>query len=664
MPGHADSSQTGIALSAAAPLDSLFPQRVEGVESLSGLFTLEVECRSSDSAIELGDALGKHVSLTLQAGAVARPFDGMCARIRQRPAEEGFAIYVIELRPWLWWLTLSSDYRIFQTKSVPEIVEAVFAEAADADYELRLSGTYAAREYCVQYGETDFAFVSRLLEEEGIHYFFTHAAGAHTLVLADSADAFPDCPGSASIAFMPPATGGRELQAIRSGELGLQAASSAWRTQDYAFVTPATSLLATAEAGQPPRTLSDWPGGYATKAAGEALAKKRVEALGARTRCLSGSSDSRALVPGHVFALTGHERADANVAWVVEQVRHQASHLGYTNDFSALPASVTLRPERSTPRPRIHGSQTAVVVGKSGEEIWTDEYGRVKVQFHWDRAGKNDENSSCWVRVAQAWAGKGWGAQFIPRIGQEVVVSFLDGDPDRPLVTGCVYNGANPLPYALPAEATTSAIKSQSSKGGGGFNEIRLQDKKDAEELFLHAQKDMKTEVLHDASRTVGHDDLRTVKNDQTLEVQEGNRSVTVTKGNLTTTVAAGNESLSVKGTRTLGVEGAETHTSKADFTHEVGGNYTLTIKGNLTIDVSGSLVLKSGGSLAIEAGTSLASKAGTELSAKAGTALLNKAGTELTLDAGVALTSKAGASQTVDGGGMLTLKGGLVKIN
>jgi len=320
-----------------------------------------------------------------------------------------------------------------------------------------------------------------------------------------------------------------------------------------------------------------------------------------------------------------------------------------------LPLVSAYRPQRKAMRPRIPGSQTAVVVGKAGEEIWTDQYGRIKVQFHWDRDGKNDENSSCWMRVAQMWTGKGWGAQFIPRIGQEVVVSFLDGDPDRPLVTGCVYNGSNTLPYALPAEQTKSAVKTQSSKGGGGFNEIRFEDKKDAEELYLHAQKDMTTDVLHDAVRNVGNDD--------TLKVEQ-NQTITVAKGNRSAEISAGNDSLSVKGTRSVKVEGNETHKDLADFTQEVDGNYKLTVQGNLTIEVSGSISFKAGQGMSCEAGTSMSSKAGTSLTNEAGTELTNKAGTNLTNDGGVMLTNKAGASQTVDGGGMLTLKGGLVKIN
>ncbi|NHZ66131.1 type VI secretion system Vgr family protein [Massilia genomosp. 1] len=664
MAGHADSALTTLAVQAAAPLDSLFVQSLSGSETLNGLFMIEIACRTTDAALDLEAALGQHVTVGLGAASAVRLLDGMCARIRQRPADSGYALYTLELRPWLWWLTLSSDNRIFQAKSVPEIVEAVFAAGGYQDYELKLSGSYAARDYCVQYGETDFAFVARLLEEEGIFYFFRHQAGHHLLVLADTSDAFPPCPGAAAIAFVPAATGGREQQCIYAGELGQQAVSAGFRTADFAFATPAAALTASATAGAGGPAHYDYPGGYASKAQGDAIATRRAQAQGAGARQLNGQSDSRALVPGHTFQLTGHERADANAAWVVSALSHEASHERYTNDFSALPGSVAYRPPRTSARPRIHGSQTAIVVGKEGEEIWTDAFGRIKVQFHWDRAGKRDENSSCWVRVAQSWTGKGWGGQFIPRIGQEVVVSFLDGDPDRPLVTGCVYNGANAPPYGLPAEQTRSGIKSNSSPGGEGFNELRFEDKKDAEELYLHAQKDMKTDVLHDAIAVVGNDDSRKIKQNQTLELEEGNRSVTLSKGNLSTTLTEGNESLSVKGTRALAIEGAETHDNKADFTHQVDGGYVLTIKGDLTIDVQGEIKFKGAAGLAIEAGKALSAKAGTTLAAEAGTELSNKAGTTLALEAATSLSSKAGASQTIDGGGMLTLKGGMVKIN
>jgi len=656
MPGHADTAKTTLALSATAPLDGLFVQTLSGSEGMDMLFHVELACRSNDDALDLKGALGLHLTVTLGAGAAVRPLDGMCARIRQRPAEAGFAVYLVELRPWLWWLTLSSDNRIFQNKSVPDIVEAVFAGGGYTDYELQLSATYTPRDYCVQYGETDFAFVSRLLEEEGIHYFFRHQAGSHTLVLADSSDAYLPCPGAASVDFAPPDLGLRELQAIRSGEVVQEAVSLAFTGTDFAFATPATSLLATAEADAAQPAMVDYPGGWTTKSAGDALAKIRADALASGARTLRGDSDHRGLAPGHSFTLAGHERGDANVDWVLREVSHEASHTHYANRFIAFPKDVVTRPARLTPRARIHGSQTAIVVGKAGEEIWTDEHGRVKVQFHWDRVGVNDENSSCWVRVAQAWAGKSFGAQFIPRIGQEVVVSFLDGNPDRPLITGSVYNGVNALPYTVPASQTRSGVKTESSKGGAGFNEIRFEDKKDAEELFLQAQKDMKTVVLNDASVQV--------KQNQKVDVQEGNRTVTVAKGNLTTAVDTGNDTLTVKGTRSVAVDGAETHANKADFTHDADANYTLTIKGNLSIDVTGSVTIKSGTAFNAEAGTALTNKAGTSLTNEAGTSLTNKAGTSLTNDAGLSMTNKAGASQTVDGGGMLTLKAGLVKIN
>jgi len=272
------------------------------------------------------------------------------------------------------------------------------------------------------------------------------------------------------------------------------------------------------------------------------------------------------------------------------------------------------------------------------------------VQFHWDQLGKKDENSSCWIRVAQNWAGKSWGAWTLPRIGQEVVVSFLEGDPDRPLVTGCVYNGDNPLPYTLPDDQTKTTLKSNSSKGGGGFNEIRLEDKKDSEEIYVHAQKDMNTTVENARTATI-------VEADDTITVSKGNRSVTVSKGNNSLTVTEGNDSVTVsKGTRAVSVKDNETHDNAADFTQTVKGNCTLTVTGDLTIKASGSLTIKGDKDVTVQAGTTLTLKSGTDWSGKAGTGA--------TLEGGTTVTVKGSASGTVDGGGMLTVKGGMVKIN
>ena len=298
---------------------------------------------------------------------------------------------------------------------------------------------------------------------------------------------------------------------------------------------------------------------------------------------------------------------------------HQATVNRYSSRFEAFLGTVPFRPPRRTPRPRIAGTQTALVVGKQGEEIWTDQYGRITVQFHWDREGQLDENSSCWVRVAQGWAGQNWGSQFIPRVGHEVVVTFLEGDPDRPLITGAVYNASQTVPYALPDESTKSTIKSNSSKGGGGSNELRFEDKKGEEEVYVHAQKDLQVKVLNDETRTVTQN--------RTTTIEEGNDTLTVSQGNRTVTVSTGNETHDVQGTRDLTVTGAETHTSQAGYEHTVTGDFKLTVSGNLTIEVSGSVTVKSGQSMQLTSLQDLTAQATQNLTNKAGISMTNEAG-------------------------------------
>ncbi len=490
-------------------------------------------------------------------------------------------------------------------------------------------------------------------------------------MLADSNDAFPPIPNGPEVPYLDQEIGVRELHGIRSAQYCLQAVAGTYSATDYEFTTPSTSLYSQAQAEAGPRARYEHPGGYTAKGRGDALTKQRVDGLRSQEKRLIGESDCRWLVPGHWFTLSGHDDDSLNIDWVLTSVTHDASHAHYRNRFEAIPKATAYRPARVTPKPRMH-TQTALVVGKAGEEIWTDQYGRIKLQFPWDRDGKNDETSSCWVRVVLPWSGKGFGMQFVPRIGQEVIVTFIDGDPDRPLVTGCVYNGDNTLPYALPDNQTQSGIKTNSSKGGGGFNELRFEDKKDAEEVFLQAQKDLNVNVLNDSTASIGHDETLTVQNARTRTVKEGDETVTLEKGKRTVTIQTGSDSLDVKDTRTVTVGADQTHSTGGNYSHKVSGNFELTVDGNLTIKVSGTLALQSGGSLtlksdadlAAQAGTSLTSKAGTSLTNQAGTSLTNKAGTSLTNDAGVSLTNKAGAEQTVDGGGMLTIKGGLVKVN
>lgn len=669
MPRTADSNTT-LSLTATS-LSALYPESISGEESLNALSSQTLNGLNDGASLTLTSAVATHITTTLHNDALTRRLDALVAEIRQLPADATAERYQLVLRPWLWWLTLASNNRVFQNLATSDIVTTIFKAHGFTDFQLKLTGSYTPREYCVQYGESDFSFVSRLLEEEGIFWFFTHEDGKHTLVLGDSNDAFVPIPNGPKVSYLGQRMGERELHGIRAGQVCVQAVAGVYRATDYEFTTPTTSLYDQAEAVAGPRSIYEHPGGYNAKARGDALTKQRVDGLRSQEKRFVGESDCRWLVPGHWFTLAGHDDATLNIEWVVTAVTHEASHESYRNRFEAIPKATPYRPARITPKPRMH-TQTALVVGKPGEEIWTDQYGRIKLQFPWDRDGKNDESSSCWVRVVLPWSGKGFGMQFVPRIGQEVIVTFIDGDPDRPLVTGCVYNGDNALPYALPANQTQSGIKTNSSKGGGGFNELRFEDKKDAEEVFLQAQKDFKINVLNDTTATVGHDEILTVKNARTRTVKEGDETVTLEKGKRSVTIQTGSDSLDVKDSRTVKVGADQKHSTGGNYEHKVTGDYSLTVDGNLTIKVSGTLTLQSGGSFAIKSGadlaaqasTSISQKAGTSLSNQAGTELTNKAGTSLTNDAGVSLTNKGGAEQTVDGGGMLTIKGGLVKVN
>ncbi|RON08957.1 type IV secretion protein Rhs [Pseudomonas brassicacearum] len=667
---RATDSNTSLSLTASS-LSALYPESLSGEEVLNALGSQTLNGLNDGTSLTLTTAVATHVTTTLHNDTLTRPLDALVAEIRQLPADATAERYQLTLRPWLWWLTLASNNRVFQNLATSDIVTTIFKAHGFTDFQLKLTGSYAPREYCVQYGETDFAFVSRLLEDEGIFWFFTHEDGKHTLVLGDSNDAFVPIPNGPKVSYLGQRMGERELHGIRAGQVCVQAVAGVYRATDYEFTTPTASLYDQAEAVAGPRSIYEHPGGYNAKARGDALTKQRVDGLRSQEKRFVGESDCRWLVPGHWFTLADHDDATLNIDWVVTAVTHEASHDSYRNRFEAIPKATPYRPGRITPKPRMH-TQTALVVGKSGEEIWTDQYGRIKLQFPWDRDGKNDEASSCWVRVVLPWSGKGFGMQFVPRIGQEVIVTFIDGDPDRPLVTGCVYNGDNALPYALPANQTQSGIKTNSSKGGGGFNELRFEDKKDAEEVFLQAQKDFKINVLNDTTATVGHDETLTVKNARTRTVKEGDETVTLEKGKRSVTIQTGSDSLDVKDSRTVKVGADQKHSTGGNYEHKVTGDYSLTVDGNLTIKVTGTLTLQSGGSFAIKSGadlaaqasTSISQKAGTSLSNQAGTELTNKAGTTLTNDAGVSLMNKGGAEQTVDGGGMLTIKGGLVKVN
>lgn len=645
-------TQDTLRLQIKTPLgpNKLLVRAFAGEEHVSAPFRFEAEMVSEDAALDFAAVVGKGATVTLKLNdGGEHHFHGLVERFVQEDKGERFTTYHAELRPWLWMLTKTADCRIFQQQSAPEIIKAVFNDLGFTDFKDSLTGTYQPRDYCVQYNETAYNFVSRLMEDEGIFYFFEHADGKHTLVLADDADAHPPCPGLAGGArYRQSAIEHTDDHAVTRVRVEQQVVTGKFAHDDYNFETPATDLKVEVAGEDGDLRVYEYPGGFLKTDAGDARAKRRVEAAEQPRKILRGEGQVRAFAAGHKFDLKEHYRADFNAAYVLSRVSHRATQEHYTNTFEAFPASVPFRPPRSAPRPLIAGVQTAVVTGKSGEEIWTDKYGRVKVQFHWDQRGKLDENSSCWIRVDQGWAGKQWGGLFLPRTGQEVVVSFEGGDPDRPVVTGAVYNAAQTVPYALPAEQTKSTLKSNSSKGGVGFNEIRFEDKKDSEEVYLHAQKDHNIVVENDRTKKVLNKETNTIKSDRSTTVQEGNDTYVVAKGNRAFRVETGDETHEVKGTRAVTVTGDETHTDKADFTHKVTGNYELKVTGNLTIDVTGSVTFKSGQAMTHE----------TQMS------MTNKAGMSLTNEAQMAITNKGAMSNTVESSGITTVKGSLVQVN
>ena len=634
--------QTGSFLSVTTPFgaDVLLLEGFSGREAISEPFHFELRMRSTQTALSAASIVGQSATVTLQTqGGTARYFNGIVTRFAQVGADATGGYYSAALAPRLWLASLGSDRTIYQNMSALDIVQQVLS-GLGVTVKQSTTGTYVAREYCVQYDESPFDFISRLMEEEGIFYFFTFANGSHTMVLADSPSAHEPAPNASQLWFSSDSVAHSPSERVSAFELVTGLTERTHIVADYDYTSAAVSTAtSSASGGMTNGTRYTFPGRYAQASDSTRTADLRLAAQQIGQQTGRGGSACYALTAGSTFTLGGHANSAVNATYVVRSVEHSATNDVYANEFEVFPSSVPFRPPLVTPRPVVAGNHTATVTGSSGEEIWTDAYGRIKVKFHWDRSSTANENTSCWVRVAQTVAGNGWGHFFLPRVGQEVIVSYVDGDPDRPLVTGSVYNQSSTLPYAQPSMQTRSTIMSRSSKGGSAGNEIRMEDKTGSEELYLHAQKDMNVSIENALATTV-------IAGNETHTVQKGDRTVDVQKGN---------ETHNVKGTRALDVTGDETHTNHAKFTHNVTGDYTLKVSGNLTIDVSGSITFKSG--------TSLTAQAGTALSNQAGTTLENKAGTTLTIQ-GLEVQAKASATATVDGGGMLALKGGLVKIN
>ena len=505
--------------------------RFTGSEGLSSLFEFQVELASENPDVDPAQVVGKTALLAIRGEPGFRHLSGIIARFEQVNELPHYTVYRALVVPVVWRLQHRQDCRIFQKLDTPAILKKVFETAGVPSDRVRFSlvNSYEPRDYCVQYRESDWAFASRLMEEDGIFYFFEHHEDKHILVLGDKESALKPIDGGDTLPFRR-ASGGvvmedhvarfRRVQEVRPGKTSLR---------DFNFKKPGLPMSAehTAEVDTD-LEVYDYPGEYqdpgrGSSAKGATLAKLRLEAWQASRVQLQGESDCERLCPGRLFSLQEHTREDYNGRYLLTHVSHEGEQpqvmdeeapmedFRYTNTFTCIPEKTPYRPPRVTPRPYVQGGQTAVVVGPSGEEIHVDEWGRVKVQFHWDRQGKLDENSSCWVRVSQQWGGELWGRMFIPRIGQEVIVDFIEGDPDRPIITGRVYNGANLVPYELPAEKTKSTLKSNSSLNGDGYNEVRFEDEKRKEQFFLHAERNMDVHVKNDSFEDILHDRHQTI---------------------------------------------------------------------------------------------------------------------------------------------------------
>ncbi|HRJ49080.1 MAG: type VI secretion system tip protein VgrG [Phycisphaeraceae bacterium] len=679
--------------------DKLLLARFSCRETLSRLYEIDAEVASEDFAVDFDKVLGQPVTIKVMRGDNSfRFFSGIVSRMVQTSGPGDMARYEMRIVPWLWLLTRTADCRIFQNKKIPDIVKEVLGRHAFADFKTNLSGDYQTREYQVQYRETDFNFVSRLLEQEGIAYYFLHDdKGKHTMHLVDAPTAYNPYKGYEKIDWSPASGGALDKQVILDWTYEKSVQPGKYATTDYNFKTPSTPLLAPAE-NLPAHAAKEFeifdpPGEYEAKAAGDEIAKVRLQELQAMQEAASGVGNSRGIACGCVFELNNPPReAWKNKKWLVTEAVHRAvsdpfytarsgSGDEFSTRFTVVDSLVLWRPARSTPKPTIPGPQTAFVCGPKGNDIHTDEYGRVKVKFHWDRESKADENSSCWIRVCQRWAGKQWGTIMIPRTGQEVVVEFIEGDPDRPIITGSVYNAETNVPYALPDMACISSWSSLSTPDGKGYNEIAFNDKKDSEMLFLRAQKDMDLWVGNDQRIQVGNDTHLTVKNDQYVKI-ENNRheevvnDVKVKIGKDDHLTIKGLQAVKITKSRSTTVEDDVIDVFKKNHSEEVTSDYYLKAT-QIVLEASSNITLKVGSnSIAIDGSGIGLSCANFKLKASANAELNASAGMKLettgTLDikgsvvkiAGQGMLEAKSPMTTVKGDGMLILKGGLVMIN
>ncbi len=629
--------------------------RFEGKESFSEPFLFQLEILMDEVEPDFEAILGKPAMLTIEGNEGTRYVCGIVSKFEQSSEPTRLAQFKAELVPKIWLLGLRHKSRIFQEMSVPNIIKKVLTDAGipSSEFQLNLKANYQDREYCVQYRESDLAFISRLMEEEGICYWFEHSENKHVLIMGDVSTVHTQIDGDSKLYFQS-ATGQEPdiehiyrfqyAQAVRPGEVVLR---------DFDFKKPKLDLTAKKGADRDTALeIYDCPGEYTQPSAGVTLSEIRLQELQTSRRVGNGKSNCRRLLPGFKFNLLDHARPDLNREYLLTRVLHFGTQLQalkegagttaaneYRAEFSCIPSNVQFRPARVTPRPLVAGSQTAIVTGPKGEEIYPDEHGRVKVQFHWDREGKRDEKSSCWIRVSQTMAGPSWGAIIIPRIGQEVIVQFLEGNPDLPIITGTVYNGDNRPPFGLPGGKSQAGFKSNSTLGGGGYNEFVMDDTKGNELIRVHGQYDKDSTIEHDLREHVLNDRSRDVTKNETIKI-----------GVDQTYSIGSNQSGTVGADKTIKVGSNHTESIGASKSMTVGANHTESIGSNMTITVGSNLTETVAINYAETVGVAMELTVGAAMTHTVGAALVQSVGASKSVSIGASLSETVGsnASQSV----------------
>ena len=695
--------------------DVMFIQRVSGRESLGRPFEVATSVVTKNDDFSFDDLIGTPVSVKIKMGEQGERFvHGFVTQmIHSGYSKQGQSKYDLSIAPWLWFLTKASNCRIFQNKTVPEIIEAVFDEYSDADFELKLNASYPMRTYCVQYRETDFNFVQRLMEHEGIYYFWEHKEGSHKMIICDDMSVHEPAPGFEEIIYRAPGSGMHGESYISSWQVRQAVTPGSYILNSFNFETPSpatnTKLLSVDDQMHPHKQgdhkLYDYPGDFMDLGDGERLATIRREEVQAETKTRIASTNARGLICGEIFTPTEIPRKDqSDKSYLITASQFSASSNDYQSGedgggepylatFSAIPSDeCVFRPSRSARIPRMQGLQTAMVTGPASEEIFVDKFGRVKVQFHWDRDGKYDDGTSCWIRVSQAWAGASFGSMNIPRIGQEVIVDFLEGDPDQPIITGRVYNGEN-MPHSSnagrdgkpgntpPADLTKAAMmssfKSNSLGGSGGCNEITMNDTGGAEGLFFKAQKDEIHIVGNDREDTVGNDETISIGNDRTETVgnnehitigndrtEEVGNDESITIGANQEVIIGSDKSLDVTGDETIKIGGDQKKDVGGDEINNIGGDLKETIGGDVIMELGGDHIVKTGGDNKVTVTGDRDISVTGKISESSMQQISLSAPMKITLACGPSKIELTPAGITLQTAGLITVQGTMIKLN